>query len=174
MNNESVESMRSEPQSLKQSELADDLISNQIDPTFISMKNKEKDQHITDQDDSDKENNPKNKRNNIDRANSLETENARTPKIFIANIKTKIGKKVSNILDNVPRSIIYSKTVDNFKVLLNNKPFWASSSSNNINKLLINDNHSMEHSTEVDQSIKVNIFKKIKFFCKKTMLFLSS
>ena len=56
------------------------------------------------------------------------------------------------MIANVPRSIAYSKTVDNLKAIFNKKPFCSSSSSNNISKMQINDSDS---STEIDQPIEV-------------------
>ena len=155
MNNDSIESMSSEPQSLKPSELADasNLNSDQNDRLSNSMKIKEEGQQSTDQADSDKENQiNRKKRNKINSTISPESPNELTPKIFIANIKSKIGKNVTKMIANVPRSIAYSKTVDNLKAILIKKPFWSSSSSNNISKMLINDSDS---STEIDQRIEV-------------------
>ena len=159
MNNDSTttsnESMSSEPQSLKPSELADasNLNSDQNDRLSNSMKKKEEGQQSTDQADSDKENQfNRKKRNKINSTISPESPNELTPKIFIANFKSKIGKNVTKMIANVPRSIAYSKTVDNLKAIFNKKPFWSSSSSNNISKMQINDSDS---STEIDQPIEV-------------------
>ena len=95
MNNDSNESMRSELQSLKPSELADarNLNSDQNDRISNSMKKKEEGQQSTDQADSDKENQiNRKKRNKINSTNEL------TPKIFIANFKSKIGKNVTKMI----------------------------------------------------------------------------
>ena len=154
MNNDSNESMSSEPQSLKPSELADasNLNSDQNDRISNSMKKKEESQQSTDQADSDKENQiNRKKRNKINSTISPESPKELTPKIFIDNIKSKIGKNVTKMIANVPRSIAYSKTVDNLKAILNKKPFW-SNSSNNISKMQITESDS---SIEIDPQIEV-------------------
>ena len=48
------------------------------------------------------------------------------------------------MLANVPRIIDYSITVDNLRAFLNKKPFWSSSSSNNISKMQINDSYTLD------------------------------
>ena len=154
MNNDSNESMSSEPQSLKPSELADasNLNSDQNDRISNSMKKKEEGQQSTDQADSDKENQiDRKKRTKTNTTIAPESPNELTPKIFIANIKSKIGKNVTKMISNVPRSIAYSKTVDNLKAFLNKKPFW-SNSSNNISKMQITESDS---SIEIDPQIEV-------------------
>lgn len=153
MNNES---MNSESQSSKSNEVMDssNLISDQNDQTSL-MKNKEEGHKEADH--ANLESKTK-KRNNL--IMTKDGQNISTPKVFIANVKSEIGKKFSSLISNVPRSIVYSKTFDNLKAIFSKKTSQTSlvsSSSNNINKLQIQDDDAMEQYMENDQSVSIII-----------------
>lgn len=96
------------------------------------------------------------KRYNLEEKVSLDSDKPLTPKIFMANIKYKITRKFSDMIANVPRSIVYSNTYENLKTIIQTK-LSSSSSSNNIDKLKINEGNLMDLSIESDHSVQVNL-----------------
>ena len=160
MNNETNVSMESESNSLNSSKSTNMIIDDQNNKISLEKK-KNEDQFEQKSDhelkENDKENISDQPQLNLKRNKSATTASLK-PKVFIANIKSKLSSTMLNIIESVPiytRSIFHSDTFGNIifdKLTMPNK----SSSSNDIKKLQINPSNFGKTSLEIDNPIKVN------------------